>query len=207
MAHSCLYAVQCVCRHDGCDHSTYGLVSAPDHFVLFGRVSQHVEDGGVSFRHQPAVRHHLQVPDSGFNDANGDDLHPARGVAREWQRLIIVERHPEDDADDDTRARDTAIAAGMAADVKLCPNYEHDYTVDDVIDEFLNDGWECWRDLMPYDHTNNRRHKVHMLFRPREEREQAAQQQAAERQRHRERLPVRAYLAVISGMAQVAAMA
>jgi hypothetical protein len=194
LANSALYAVQCVCGVDGCTHSAYCATSAVDHFDLYDRAVDHVAEGGMSFSQQAPVDHHLVVADSGFLDANGFDLHPARGVPMEFQRAIIVERHPEDDDGDDTRARDLAIAAGMAADSKLCPNYQYGYTVDDVLTEFENAGWETWRDLMPFDPVNNRRHRVHMLFRPREERAQAAEEQAALRQRLQNELSVSGYL-------------
>jgi hypothetical protein len=140
MAHSCLRAVQCVMHHDGCDHSTYGSVSANDHFELTERLLDHVEEGGVSNRHQPPEQHHFAIGDTGFINANGFDLHPARGVPKALQWLIIIERHPADNAGDDTRARDTAIAAGMDCHGKMRVNYEDGYTVDDAITEFTNDG-------------------------------------------------------------------
>ena len=194
LADSALYAVQCVCRQDGCTHSAYCATSANDHFDLYDREIDHVAEGGMSFSQAVPEDHHLLVPDSGFLDANGLDMHPARGVPMEFQRAIIVERHPDDDEGDDTRARDLAIAAGMAADSKLCPNYDDGYTVEDVLDEFENAGWESWRNLMPFDHGNNRRHLVHLLFRPREERAQAAENWAALRQRHRRTLSVSVYI-------------
>jgi hypothetical protein len=196
MSHSCLRAVQCVMHHDGCDRSTYGSVSTNDHFELTEtrRFIDHAEEGGVSNRHQPPEQHHFAIADSGFLDANGFDLHPARGVPRALQRLIIIERHPHDNAlaGDDTRARDTAIAAGMDCHGKLCVNYDDGYTVDDAITEFTNDGWECWRDLMPYDHANHRRHRVHVFSRPREEREEAAAHYAALLKQAHETTPVSA---------------